>query len=203
VADSSGSWRYETPELELGSHHLAVRVTDVAGNVSRLSRTLTIAISASCRGREATLVGSERNDRLEGTDGPDVIAGLGGDDVVEGLEGDDIICGGEGADTIRHSGSTGINVDLDAGTAIGAGFDIVLEIENVVGTDGDDVIVGSDDVNELSGGKGTDEIHGGGGNDVLLGNAGRDLLDGGDGEDTCSSESVTPESCNVQNADEE
>ena len=40
-----------------------------------------------CHGKTATIVGTQRNDRLTGTPGPDVIAALGGDDAVMGRAG--------------------------------------------------------------------------------------------------------------------
>jgi Ca2+-binding RTX toxin-like protein len=53
---------------------------------------------------DATIEGTEGNDRIVGTEGPDVIAGLGGNDKISGLGGDDIICGGLGNDHIRSGG---------------------------------------------------------------------------------------------------
>lgn len=53
-----------------------------------------------CRGFEATIVGTEGDDRLTGTRGPDVIVGRGGNDKISGLAGDDVLCGGEGADDL-------------------------------------------------------------------------------------------------------
>ncbi|WP_109508342.1 calcium-binding protein [Nocardioides speluncae] len=59
----------------------------------------------TCFGKKATIVGTEKTDRLFGTDGPDVIVGRGGDDVIKGRGGDDLICGNYGAD--RLSGGPG------------------------------------------------------------------------------------------------
>jgi Ca2+-binding RTX toxin-like protein len=58
------------------------------------------AKSSSCAGREATVVGTGRSDRLRGAYGEDVIAAGGGDDTVAGLRGDDTICGARGHDEI-------------------------------------------------------------------------------------------------------
>ena len=55
----------------------------------------------SRHGVDATVIGTEGNDKLVGTEGPDVIAGLGGNDKIAGLGDDDVICGGEGNDRIR------------------------------------------------------------------------------------------------------
>ena len=57
-----------------------------------------------CERQLATIVGTDKADKLTGTPGPDVIVARDGDDVVEGLGGDDIICGGAGSDTLRGMG---------------------------------------------------------------------------------------------------
>jgi Ca2+-binding RTX toxin-like protein len=54
----------------------------------------------SCRGRTATIVGTDRNDRIKGSPGPDVIVGRGGDDVIRGEQGNDVLCGGYGNDEL-------------------------------------------------------------------------------------------------------
>lgn len=54
-----------------------------------------------CGGKVATIVGSNKPDKLIGSEFKDVIAGLGGDDKIFGLGGDDVICGGRGHDRIR------------------------------------------------------------------------------------------------------
>ena len=59
------------------------------------------APSASCRGKQATIVGTEADDVRKGTSGKDVIAGLGGNDTLSGLGGKDLICGGAGKDTLK------------------------------------------------------------------------------------------------------
>lgn len=58
------------------------------------------AASATCKGQQATIVGTEGNDVRVGTSGKDVIAGLGGNDKLSGLAGNDTICGGTGRDTL-------------------------------------------------------------------------------------------------------
>lgn len=56
---------------------------------------------ATCKGKLATIVGTDGNDVRTGSPGPDVIAGLGGNDTLSGLAGDDVICGGPGKDTLK------------------------------------------------------------------------------------------------------
>ncbi|HYH27312.1 MAG TPA: calcium-binding protein, partial [Actinomycetota bacterium] len=62
---------------------------------------LPATASATCKGEQATQVGTEGNDEVTGTPGRDVIAALGGSDEISGLAGKDLICGGNGKDTLR------------------------------------------------------------------------------------------------------
>jgi hemolysin type calcium-binding protein len=57
-----------------------------------------------CEGRVATIVGTDRPERLRGSRGRDVIAALGGNDVVRGGKGEDLICGGDGRDGLSGNG---------------------------------------------------------------------------------------------------
>ena len=59
---------------------------------------------ARCEGRVATIVGTDRPERLRGSRGRDVIAALGGNDVVRGGKGEDLICGGAGRDGLSGNG---------------------------------------------------------------------------------------------------
>ncbi|MBL4645737.1 MAG: hypothetical protein JKY99_04690 [Rhizobiales bacterium] len=132
-----------------------------------------------------TLEGGAGDDVLVGRDGDDVITGGSGNDVLDGGEGADILDGGEGSDTVDYSlAATGINVDLDAGGAAGSALgDTYIDMENVIGTDHNDVIAGNSETNEISGGLGADLLWGEGGDDVLRGGAGDDVLLGGSGDD--------------------
>jgi Ca2+-binding RTX toxin-like protein len=67
---------------------------------------------------------------------------------------------------------------------------VIRGIENVIGSENDDIIVGNDDVNRIDGGAGddmirgldgNDELYGGSGNDILIGDWGDDYLEGGTG----------------------
>ncbi|MCW2949753.1 MAG: hypothetical protein JWN41_766 [Thermoleophilia bacterium] len=74
----------------------------------------------TCGGRTATIVGTERGERLVGSRGADVIVALGGNDRIIGRGGADVICAGAGNDAIATSGDRARDV-----TSCGAGRDIV------------------------------------------------------------------------------
>ena len=162
--------------------------------------TITVNIDAVDDGN--AIIGDENGNVLFGTSGNDSIMGLGGDDQLIGGAGDDLLDGGDGRDLANYGPSQGpILVNLAAGTATGDGNDILVAIEDVLGSAYDDSLTGDGDYNVLNGGGGDDVIHGAGGddtvmdgegndqlfgddgNDQLIGGVGDDLLDGGDGQD--------------------
>ncbi|GEM_PF-1970949 len=133
-----------------------------------------------------SLLGGSGNDLLDGGAGDDVLDGGSGDDTVVGNAGADHLKGGEGEDVVDYSaGDEGVDLSLEnggtGGLAAGDSFDA---IENVIGTDHDDVIAGDDGANTLDAGAGNDSLSGEGGDDLLLGGKGDDVLDGGTGSDT-------------------
>jgi subtilase family protein/hemolysin type calcium-binding protein len=105
-----------------------------------------------CDGLQATIVGTDGNDRLVGTSGNDVIHGLAGDDVITGLDGNDVICGGPGRDQL--SGNRG--KDRLFG---GAGKDVLK------GGAGSDRLFGQSGDDAMNGQSGFDRCNGGSGND--------------------------------------
>ncbi len=95
-----------------------------------------------------------------------------GDDTLAGGAGNDVIDGNDGIDTVSYENDTaGIQVNLGAQAAIDGfgGNDNLLNIENVVGSDFNDVIIGGNGDNNLNGGAGNDILAGGDGNDILNG----------------------------------
>jgi Ca2+-binding RTX toxin-like protein len=139
-------------------------------------------------------LGSSDEDVVRGGAGSDVVDGESGDDAIEGGRGDDIVedsldtnsvSGGRGIDIYRfHVAGT---VDLIAGTATFAhGSDQLADLEDVVGSQGPDVIYGDDGPNAIQSIQGRDRIYGRGGNDVLKGGRHRDLVVGGRGDDHVS-----------------
>lgn len=141
-----------------------------------------------------TITGTNGPDTLIGTSGNDDIFGLAGDDIIRGLEGNDRIYPGDGVDNIDGGLGTdhvfysdsaqGWRVDLQAETATnGVIVEILGSIEDVSGSQQDDVLLGSSGPNFLNAGRGNDRIEGRGGNDDLRGGIGNDFIIGGDGND--------------------
>jgi len=144
------------------------------------------------------VVGSTKNDVLSGEGGANVLDGGAGNDILEGRGGADRLVGGAGLDTARYAASSAaVAIDLSAGSASGgdAAGDVLVGIENLVGSAFADILTGDAGANVLSGGGGDDVLADGLGNDSLFGEAGDDLLvwfggvdrfDGGLGTDTLS-----------------
>ena len=137
-----------------------------------------------------TLYGGDGNDTLHGGAGNDSLYGGGGDDLLVGNAGYDTVDGGDGNDTVDYGySSSAFDIDLTAGTA---GSDTLLNVENAIGSNGNNTIVGVAGGSRLEGlgghdtlrGKsGDDTLDGGDGDDRLMGNGGADLLVGGAGDD--------------------
>ncbi|WP_144187079.1 calcium-binding protein [Elioraea rosea] len=151
--------------------------------------------------------GTSGNNVLDDTLGwTHVIAGAGNDTIVANgtmfLEDPnaDIFDGGAGEDTVSYANGAwewqsgifalGVDVDLAVGSAhrkwAGGSLvtpDILISIENVIGSPGHDTLRGDDGSNKLWGGDGDDMIFGRGGNDYLFGGDGTDQIWGGTGND--------------------
>lgn len=100
--------------------------------------------------------------------GDDTILALGGDDLIEGSLGADLLNGGTGSDTVDYSGSNaGVNINLLTRATSGgwAEGDDLFAIENVIGSDFDDVLTGNGSANTFTGGAGADILTGGNGGD--------------------------------------
>ncbi|PZO84016.1 MAG: hypothetical protein DI626_08645, partial [Micavibrio aeruginosavorus] len=101
------------------------------------------------------------------------------DDFFEATAGDDSFDGGMGIDTVSYaSASSAVVVSLAVSTAQntgGSGVDLLVNIENLTGSSGHDVLTGD---------AGNNLIIGGNGNDILTGGAGHDTVFGGEGDDT-------------------
>jgi Ca2+-binding RTX toxin-like protein len=164
-----------------------------------------------------TLIGDKHGNRLLGLAGNDTLDAKGGGDAtgspgifvsdnVDGGQGNDLIDGGpagsvldaidggEGTDAVTYaSRSDKLLIWLDGPP--NNGEDMIKNVENAKGGEGDDQIVGTDGPNWLYGNGGNDSLNGIGGNDVLhagddndtvYGGAGHDVVAGDDGADTLS-----------------
>ena len=161
-----------------------------------------------------TLYGHEGNDTLDGGDGNDILNGDedhdtlwggAGSDTLNGGSGNDMLIadngviasdtidGGTGIDTIdfvRSAVASGVTVNLGLTVrqnTVAAGSDIIVNVENIIGSKFNDIMTGNALDNWLNGGQGSDTISGGDGNDQLFAGAGdagfSNTLDGGTGND--------------------
>ncbi len=160
---------------------IIVSATDQGG----LSTATTLSINVN-EGQGPTIIGTDGNDVLIGTARGEQISGGFGADVLRGLQGNDVLDGGDGYDTIAydHATVTGVFVELEKPQGEFQGYvlvgngetDVLIGIENVIGTKFNDVINGSNDRNSLIGGAGDDEINGRDGDDRIEGGDGNDKI---------------------------
>ena len=137
-------------------------------------------------GGDDVIEGRGGNDTLSGDNGNDSLFGGTGEDLLFGGAGADLIDGGGSVDTVSYVKGTGaVRVFLDRGFAAGntGQGDMLVSIENAVGSAFDDRIVGDNLANTLDGGAGGDFLNGISGDDLLLGSGGNDDLRGGFGFD--------------------
>ncbi|MGO1078432.1 M10 family metallopeptidase C-terminal domain-containing protein [Inquilinus sp. CA228] len=109
------------------------------------------------------ITGSGENNVLTLGAGNDTAWGLGGNDTLVGEAGDDVLRGGAGADVLNGGAGTdvasyfesavGINVSLATGVGLGgeAQGDTLIGMENMSGSQADDILVGTAGVNNLQG----------------------------------------------------
>jgi hypothetical protein len=135
----------------------------------------------------ATMVarGEDGEDDLSGGSGPDtLLGGPGNRDDLRGNSGPDILNGGPGEhDGVSYSNrdsATDVSIDDTVANDGRLGEnDQVLEVEDVVGGNGDDVIEGNASDNVIVTGPGEDSLVGGLGADTLLGGDDGDVLSTG------------------------
>jgi Ca2+-binding RTX toxin-like protein len=186
---------YTSIENLIGSSHDDILQGDANANVVNGGAGND---SVSGGGGNDILHGGSGNDNVgEGGTADSIVQMFGddGDDTLYGGAGKDLMDGGTGNDWADythqdydlHPGTSwsgpGVTVDLSTGTGHGgyAEGDTYVNIENVRGTGGDDIITGDANDNFLVGMDGNNVIHGGAGNDTLMGNG---ALFGDDGNDT-------------------
>jgi Ca2+-binding RTX toxin-like protein len=142
-----------------------------------------------------TITSGSTADFLDGGDGDDALNGGAGNDTLIGGDGVDDIGGNTGSDTLdvtfsgrlQTAATEGLNLNLQNATVTNDGWgnvDVISALENVVGTDFDDVIKGNSAASTLTGGDGDDRLEGRAGADTLSGGNGADTVNGGNGADT-------------------
>ncbi len=156
-----------------------------------------------------TVYGGEGDDTIDGGADNDSLYGEAGDDSLIGGTNNgadaNYLIGGEGADTLDGSAggwdiaayydaTSGVAVSGATGGSAGeAAGDVLIDIEQIDGSEFDDTIAGGSTVLEIKGFGGNDEItggsndetiYGGDGNDTVFGNGGNDTILGEDGNDS-------------------
>lgn len=143
------------------------------------------------------LTGGAGNDTLIGQSGNNILTGGAGDDVLEGMLGADLLVGGDGDRDVAsyaHAGlassgahtfaaGTGVVASLTALFTAGAAVttsgdaagDTYSGIEDMVGSDFNDILIGNSGANIINGGAGVDKLEGMGGADTLIGGTGADV----------------------------
>ena len=151
-----------------GVRSFSMVLTDISGNTSNVA-VHRVNFNAGA------IIGDGTNETFQGRQ---ITAGV------------DLIDGKGGVDTVSYDQSNvGVTVDLSDNTNNANGLaagDILLNIENVHGSDQADTLTGDEYANELAGNGGNDTLNGAGGDDTLIGgvDAGVDILNGGAGNDT-------------------
>ncbi|WP_419904915.1 cadherin domain-containing protein [Kiloniella sp.] len=137
------------------------------------------------------LYGGKDDDYLRGFAGNDHLYGDDGNDHFRGDSGNDRIYGGSGYDTADYSylaagqfidfSLAAVRVRDENGQTIET--DTLIDIEEIIGSDGNDVMQGRYTSVTLYGGNGLDIITGSNRSDYLYGEEGDDTLDGASGND--------------------
>ncbi|HJT11301.1 MAG TPA: calcium-binding protein [Dongiaceae bacterium] len=130
-----------------------------------------------------TITGGAGFEWIRAGSGNDVLNGAAGNDTLRGDSGNDTLNGGTGNDRADYRFSeAGVLVNLATGVALDNegdaffGVDKLISMEDVRGSEHDDVIIGSAVANNLQGRDGADIFTGAGGDDTLNGGGGADTF---------------------------
>ena len=136
-------------------------------------------------GGDDTISGRGGNDTLDGGEGDDTLDGGADNDTLIGGIGADELNGGSGIDTVDYSASVAA-LTMTSSTQVSGGHansDVLISIENIIGTQFSDTLRGNGNSNQLFGNVGADTLIGGAGHDTLDSGEGTDLLIGDSGND--------------------
>ena len=147
-----------------GSDTVSYYTTNTAVNVN-----LSLTTAQSGGAAQGDILSNIEN--IVGTSDSDTLIGNSGDNIIQGRNGWDKIDGGAGNDTVVYGGWTAVNIDLSLTTAQTSGGaegygDTVINIENIIGTGGNDTLTGNSVDNVIEGNYGSDKIDGSTGNDT-------------------------------------
>jgi Ca2+-binding RTX toxin-like protein len=189
-----------TDKLDYSARGVGIKVTMDGTNADDGQLVGAVSEGDNCKADVEDIAGTTLADNITGNALNNIITGDLGVDTLNGGAGDDVfaagaandgldtISGGTGVDTIDYSKRTGlVNVTLSPGVGsgeVGEGDLLATDMENVIGTDYNDVITGNASANELVGGLGDDTLTGLAGDDVLEGGglAEENVLDCGAGD---------------------
>ena len=179
IGSIGGDWLNGGDGTDTASYEGSDEGVTVDLRISRQSNGDSDAGTTNGHARNDVLVnienlrGSSHGDVLHGDDNKNVISGGAGDDTLHGYGGEDILNGEGGSDTASYAGSDdAVEIDLaeadSGGTQKGgdAEGDILTSIENIIGSDHDDILTGNDQNNILEGGDGVDTLDGADGSDT-------------------------------------
>ena len=156
------------------------------------SDKLTGILDVTGSGYNDIITGNTMNSYFVGGAGNDKLYGLSGNDSFYGNDGSDTIDGGLGTDTANYKNAKAAVVvnltkneafDPNDGINAAIGYDSLLGLENVTGSEYADTIYGADDANGLTKNGNNNVLSGFGGNDTVYGMSGNDRLVGGVGND--------------------
>lgn len=176
--DNANTADYSRDAGEGGAQGVIVNLSDREIVIN--SKTISAGTALDGFGSVDTLISIQN---IVGTEFSDNVTGSSADNVFIGSAGDDTMNGGEGVDTVAYSadkdagGGSGVIVDLQKCSATD-GFgnrDILISIENVIGTSFSDILLGDEQANRLEGLDGSDQINGGAGVDTMIGGSGDDF----------------------------
>ncbi|WP_088285346.1 calcium-binding protein [Ideonella sp. A 288] len=129
----------------------------------RIEAAAAALVSLTGNGLFNVLTGGAFADSLSGADGEDTLAGNAGNDTLDG--GAEPSGGIDFAD--YRSAPVGVTVNLANGTATGHGTDVLIGIEGVFGSPGNDSVVGSGPLTFFQLGAGNDTVTGNGAFDII------------------------------------
>jgi Ca2+-binding RTX toxin-like protein len=127
------------------------------------------------------VTGTAGDDDIVGNEVANFLEGLDGDDILDGGLGNDTLVGDDGSDTASFASHNGLgrtgNITLGPNGGNGSAVylntsqqvvetDVLREMENIIGADGNETITGNEQDNVLDGGLGNDTLIGRDGNDT-------------------------------------